>query len=74
MEAGKEIGVKELQEIVWSFSSNIPPRIVIEAGIKENINNKFYQQAVIDPVSNLKQKWTIFEVLYSLYEFHLSEL
>jgi hypothetical protein len=35
-----------LQEIVWSFSSSIPPRIVSEAGIKENIKSKFYQQAV----------------------------
>ena len=52
-----------MQETVLSFSSSIPPRIVVEAGIKENIKNKFaQQQAVTDAASNLKQNWTIFEV------------
>jgi hypothetical protein len=51
-----------LQEIVLSFSSSIPPRIVVVAGIKDNIKNKFYQQAVTDAASNLKQNWTISEV------------
>jgi len=69
----KRIRSKNLQEIVLSFSCSIQPRIVVEAGIKDNIQNKFYQQAVTDPASSLKQKWTIFEVRYSLYEFHLSE-
>jgi hypothetical protein len=62
MEAGKEIGGKQLQEIVWPFSSSIPSRIVVEGGIKENIKNKIYQQAVTDRASNLKQNWKIFEV------------
>jgi len=63
-----------LQETVLSFSSSIPPRIVVEAGIKENIKNKFaQQQAVTDAASNLKQNWTIFEVWYSLYVIHVSE-
>jgi len=48
MEAGKEIGGKQLREIVWSFSSSIPPRIVFKGGIKEIIKNRFYQQAVTD--------------------------
>jgi hypothetical protein len=34
MEAGKEIGGKQLQEIVWSFSSSIPSRFVVEGEIK----------------------------------------
>jgi len=62
MEVGKYIGGKKLQEIVWSFSSSIPPRIVVECGIKENIKNKFYQQAVADRASSLKHNWTIFAV------------
>jgi hypothetical protein len=45
-----------LQEILLSFSCSILTGIVVEAGIKDNIKNKIYQQAVIDPASNLKQK------------------
>lgn len=62
-----------MQEIVWSISCSIPPRIVVGAGIKEYIKSKFYQQAVTNPASNLKQNWTNFEVWYSLCEFHLSK-
>jgi hypothetical protein len=62
MEAGKEIGDKKLQEIVWSFSSSIPPRIVVECGIKKNIKHKFYQQTVADRASSLRHNWTIFAV------------
>jgi len=49
-----------LQEIVWSISSSITQRIVVEAGMKENIKIKFYQQAVTDPASILKQNWKKF--------------
>jgi hypothetical protein len=66
------MGGKNLQEIVWSFTRSSSPRIVVEAGIKEKIKCKFYQQAVTDPASNQKKNWTIFEVCYSMYDFLLS--
>ena len=62
MEAAKEVGGKQLQKSVWPFSRSIQPIIMVETGIKENIKNKSYQQAVTDHASNLKQNWMIFEV------------
>jgi hypothetical protein len=72
MEAGKARGGKKLQEILSSFSSSSSPRIVVEAGIKEKIKSKFYQQAVTNPACNQKHNWTISVVQCPMYEIHLS--
>jgi hypothetical protein len=52
--------------------------VVFRAGLSEElwwtqetrikVKSRFYQKAVREPVSNQKQKWTIFNVRCSLYD------